>query len=155
MKKLIKNNDNATKTVKEVYGVVDEKYATVKAARLIAKDSISNEIEIVKNRIADSIPDEELIRVHLEGLKAIKRSTSLTEPDQIDPDYATRHKYLESGYKIKKLYGDEDKPQLKSGNTYNIFFSKEIQENVKLLEDKIKERLKQNVSPNQTNQTNP
>jgi hypothetical protein len=53
------------------------------------------------------LPDKDLAKVHKEGLLAIKRSTSLTEPDQIDPDYPTRHKYLDTAYKLKGKYAPE------------------------------------------------
>lgn len=62
------------------------------------------------------LPDLDLLAVHKEGLKAVKRSTSLTEPDTIDPDYAVRHKYLETGYKIKGKLKDFEFPP-SQGNT--------------------------------------
>ena len=36
------------------------------------------------------LPDEKLLQVHHEGLYAVKRTTSLTEPDQLDPDFGDR-----------------------------------------------------------------
>lgn len=47
------------------------------------------------------IPDEDLIRVHLEGLKAVKIHSSMTEPDRIEDDFAVRHKYLDLAYKLR------------------------------------------------------
>lgn len=47
------------------------------------------------------IPDEELIRVHHEGLKAVKIHSSMTEPDRIENDFAVRHKYLDLAYKLR------------------------------------------------------
>jgi len=47
------------------------------------------------------LPDNDLLKVHKEGLKATKIITSPTEPDKEYPDYAVRHKYLETGYKVK------------------------------------------------------
>ena len=40
-----------------------------------------------------ALPDKDLLKVHKEGLKAIN--------DKGEIDYSVRHKYLESGYKIK------------------------------------------------------
>jgi hypothetical protein len=47
------------------------------------------------------LPDNDLTRVHQEGLNANKIITSHTEPDKEYPDYMARHKYLETAYKIK------------------------------------------------------
>lgn len=61
--------------------------------------------------IAEQIPDDLLVKVHLEGLKATRISNSFTEPDRIIPDYPTRHKYMESAYKLKKVMdGDTGGP---------------------------------------------
>ena len=45
------------------------------------------------------LPDNELLKVHKEGLKATKRAYE----GDIEPDYPTRHKYLDSAYKVKGL----------------------------------------------------
>lgn len=58
--------------------------------------------------VDDFISDKELLRVHKEGLAATRMSNSLTSPDEILPDYLVRHKYLDSGYKIKGRYQDKD-----------------------------------------------
>lgn len=47
------------------------------------------------------LPDDKLLEVHEQGLEATKTITSHTEPDYTMPDYATRAKYLELGYKVK------------------------------------------------------
>jgi hypothetical protein len=53
--------------------------------------------------IAEQIPDDLLVKVHLEGLNAKQfRYSPEGELMQLD-DFATRHKYLESAYKIKKI----------------------------------------------------
>lgn len=54
------------------------------------------------------LPDLKLAQVHAEGLDATKIKTSLTEPDLEVADYPTRHKYLETGYKIKNRIKGED-----------------------------------------------
>lgn len=53
--------------------------------------------------IEEALPDELLNRVHLEGLEAIR--TTVT--DSIEPDYATRAKYLDMAYKRRGLYAAE------------------------------------------------
>jgi hypothetical protein len=57
--------------------------------------------DIWKELTEKYLPDDDLLTTHREGLQATKRVTSPTEPDAVDPDYAVRHKYLETGYKIK------------------------------------------------------
>jgi len=63
--------------------------------------------------IAERIPDELLEKVHLEGLNAGKRvfknnnETGEIEDLGVEPDYAIRHKYLDSGYKLKGSYAAE------------------------------------------------
>ena len=47
------------------------------------------------------LPDDLLLKVHEEGLAATKLSNSLTAPDIEVPDYPTRHRYLDTAYKIK------------------------------------------------------
>ena len=61
------------------------------------------------------LPDDKLAKVHQEGLDAsIKRfkkniSTGEVEIVSDDPDYAVRHKYLDTGYKLKGSYAPEKK----------------------------------------------
>lgn len=53
------------------------------------------------------LPDQQLIEVHQEGLAATKVVTSPTGPDFESPDYQTRHKYLETAYKLKRYLGGD------------------------------------------------
>lgn len=50
--------------------------------------------------IADALPDNLLAKVHLEGLNATDSKTG-------ERDYAVRHKYLDSAYKLKGSYAPE------------------------------------------------
>lgn len=61
------------------------------------------------------LPDDILLKVQLEGLAATKVITSGSEPNVEVPDYAVRHKYLETGLKVKKHLDNDDK-----GDTTNI-----------------------------------
>lgn len=89
---------NQTQSAKDAYGIKDDKYASVKGTRLIVKDSIKTALEEVKRSLADRIPDELLEKTHLEGLEA-------TDDGFID--YAVRHKYLDSAYKLKGSYAPD------------------------------------------------
>lgn len=66
------------------------------------------------------VPDRELARVHKEGLSATKYETRLTGKGESEieevPDYSVRHKYLESGYKIKGKLKEIETPQATVSN---------------------------------------
>ena len=61
------------------------------------------------------LDDEKLARIHAEGLEAgrtiYKNNVSTGEIEMLgfEPDYATRHKYLDSAYKLKGTYAPEKK----------------------------------------------
>jgi len=89
-------------------------------ARSIASENLTKP-NIVK-AIQDYLPDELLAQVHLEGLLATKLSgtggmklsmgadgevSEFGHSDLEVPDYATRHKYLDSAYKLKGSYAAE------------------------------------------------
>lgn len=73
----------------------------------------------IKNTISwqelmeQQLPDETLLKVHKEGLNAMRREYKIVDrDDRGNPiydfieveDYAVRHRYLDSGYKLKKRY---------------------------------------------------
>lgn len=103
-----------------------EKNAGVISAQNLGKLS-------VQNAILEALPDDLLARVHKEGLEA-------TRDDE--PDYGVRHKYLDTAYKLKGSYVAE--PEAKTGNTYNMFFMPQAQEQVKAFEDNMKKLLQGN-----------
>ena len=63
------------------------------------------------------IPDESLIKVHKQGLNATK-----SYGGKKTPDYAVRHKYLETGYRITGKLSNND-----TMNQQNNFFLNEEQ----------------------------
>lgn len=83
-------------------------------ARAIASENLTK--PIIVNAIEDALPDELLAQVHLEGLRATKiqgvggmliSAEGIEHADNEVPDYATRHKYLDSAYKLKGSYAAE------------------------------------------------
>lgn len=84
---------NATESAERNYDVANRNVANNIGAENLAKPSIINAIK----SIADKIPNELLEKVHLEGLEATNEKGA---------DYAVRHKYLDTAYKIKKLYDE-------------------------------------------------
>ena len=59
------------------------------------------------------VSDEDLAEILSGGLRATKIITSPTEPDREYPDWATRHKYLETGLKMRGYVNKDD-------NTTNV-----------------------------------
>ena len=107
---VVVETNNKTQAVIEAFPKTkSKKYARVKGHRLITKDNIQQALKTV----ADSLPDKDLIKVHKEGLQAgkhiYKNNNETGEIDDlgVEPDYAVRHKYLETAYKIKNYFPKE------------------------------------------------
>lgn len=101
---------NATQAVKKAYKDKEytDGYARVKGSDLLTNPNISTAITEVKRSIAEQIPDELLVKVHLEGLNASKTIKAIGEgEDIVEPDYAVRHKYLDTAHKLKGTYAPE------------------------------------------------
>lgn len=123
-------------------------------AAVIAHENLTKP-KIVK-AIAERLPDDLLEEKHLALLN--KKETVkirdefgneiIQETNQIDSNAVA--KGLDMAYKIKGAYGDE-KPKGDTKNVYNInLFSKEFQQDIEILENKLKSKLK-NVQPIQEN----
>ena len=65
--------------------------------------------------LEERMPDDLLTKVHLEGLNAdrkiLKNNNKTGEIEEVgsQPDYAVRHKYLDTAYKLKNRYTDGEK----------------------------------------------
>jgi hypothetical protein len=108
-KEYVANGNNATQAVKKVFKKKDDNVSAVKGSRLLRNDKVK---AVIKS-IADQIPDDLLVETHLAGLKATKKvfknNNESGEIEQVgeEADYPTRHKYLDTGYKIKGNYAPE------------------------------------------------
>jgi len=82
----------------------------------------------------DNITDEDLIKVHKQGLKAYRKYPQITDRDDKgrpiyeyvqQPDFDARHKYLETAYKLKARYSET--PESARPLTLNIlnFYGKD------------------------------
>lgn len=91
------SGDNGVTAVKKNFNPKDDHCAGTMSSIILKREHIQKALK----SIADSIPDKELLKVHKEGLKAHIKG----EPDE--PDFGTRHKYLDSAYKIKGTYAPE------------------------------------------------
>lgn len=94
VKEFIKS-DNATQSALTAYDTKSENTAAAIGSENLRKPKIIQAIQ-------EMLPDELLAAVHLEGLKAGRKVG-----DGIEPDYMTRAKYLDLGYKIKGSYAAE------------------------------------------------
>jgi phage terminase small subunit len=89
---------NQTQSAKDAYGIESDDYARKKGSVQVAKGNINTAIQEVKRSLADRIPDDLLEQVHIDGLNAVHDK---------GVDYAVRHKYLDSAYKLKGSYAAE------------------------------------------------
>lgn len=99
-----------------------------------------------KELVDKFIPDKKLAKVLDEGLGAgktiYKNNVSTGEVEEVgyEPDYAVRHKYLETGLKLKGHYVPEDSDKPKE-NVYNFFFEPKFQQNIKNYDQNLKEQI--------------
>lgn len=107
--------------------------AMVKAGYALSSSKRTNKVTRTKGwkELMDKfIPDKELARVHKEGLSAAKKvfknNNESGEIEEVgnEPDYAVRHKYLDTGYKLKGYYADGEKPLTTQATFVQIVINK-------------------------------
>lgn len=100
---------NQTQSAKDAYGIENDGYARVKGHKQLTKDNISNAVDETKKSLAERISTDKLEEVMNEGLAAY-RSVKIGEDgaQTIDPDFAVRHKYLDTALKLKGLYETDE-----------------------------------------------
>lgn len=89
---------NGTEAAMKNYNASSENTAAAISSQNLMKPKI---IEAIKS-IAESIPDDKLLKVHMDGLEATEK-----RGEEEVADYAVRHKYLDSAYKLKGVYAAE------------------------------------------------
>ncbi len=124
---------NGVQSAMKNYDTDDYSTAGSIAVENLQKPAIQNAIM----SIAERISDDDLVRVHNEGLNASRTIKSTDESTIVEPDYAVRHKYLDSAYKIKRLYGEEPK-EITKENVYNFFFEPKFQQNIRSYDENLK-----------------
>ena len=98
----IENNGNAAKTYRATHPKYKGENAHVMGCRMLAK------VNITTNELLDEMGmnDEQLHQKLLEGLEAMKAIA--VDKELIDADdFPTRHKYLDTAYKLKGAYPAE------------------------------------------------
>lgn len=109
---VVENHGNVSKSMREA-GYPD---ITAKNPKNLTESKAWLEL------VDQGLPDDMLLAVHREGLQATKRSgiggmkigigtdgkvNDFGHTDIDEPDYATRHKYLDTAYKLKGSYAPE------------------------------------------------
>ena len=91
---------NQTQSAKKAFGLKSNDYAGKKGSLKVREGKIQNALQT----FADRIRDDKLFKVLDEGLEATNNEK---------PDYTVRHKYLDTGLKIKSYFPKE-------GNQTNV-----------------------------------
>ena len=104
------------------YRTEQQALESVKYSPSYAKSGLIKRTKSWQNLIQKYLPDNKLLKVHQEGLEATKQQgvggmaiglkngevESMGHTDINIPDYPTRHKYLETAYKIKGKFPKEN-----------------------------------------------
>jgi len=138
VKVLVKKNDNnASKTVKEVYGITNDLYARVKGSELLTRPNISQAVEEEKESLKSALIKKGITPERI----AEKIDVLLNATDDKGADYNAIDKGLKHATNIYGIKELED--QSKTNNTYNFLFSSDVRQEVKEIEDRIKAKLLQ------------
>lgn len=91
---------NGTEAALAVYDIepTKPKHLRENLAAVIASENLIK--PVVANYLEAALPDDLLAKIHAEGLQA-------TRVEDDGPDYNTRHKYLDTAYKLKGSYAAE------------------------------------------------
>lgn len=130
-------HENGTQAALKVYDVKNSEVAKVVASQNLTKPPIQEAVKLEIKRLADRIPDDLIEEKHLALLNKLD--------DKGDIDTQAVSKGLEMAYKVKGSYktDDDGNTASKPKNIYNFFFNKEAQDEVKSLEERIKNALVQ------------
>lgn len=95
---------NATEAARQAYDCTEQ------SARVIGCENLAK-LNVEEFMESMGLTDHKLFTKLADGLDAFKMSHSFTEADTPLPDYAVRHKYLETALKLKKRLGPEIQQQ--------------------------------------------
>lgn len=132
---LVVETGKLTKSAQEAYDLDNPRYATQKAQRQIAKDSIINAIEVKRETLKSAL--------ELKGItpeKIADKINVLLDAEDLETgkkDYTAIDKGLKHA---KEIYGVEDSDKPKD-NVYNFFFEPKFQQNIKNYDQNLKEQI--------------
>jgi len=135
--RLITNNMNATKTIKEVFGTKNDGSARTDAVDMLANPDIANAIEAKQMSLKEA-----LLKQGINPTKIAKKVDVLLEAvdSKGDIDYSAVDKGIKHATTIFGVIDPEEVKPL-ARTTYNFIFSAGVQEEVKKMEDTIKSML--------------
>ena len=107
--------ERVQKTIKNLRNSTTRQEAMIKAGykQSYAETSQIKQTKGWQKLMEKYLPDAMLARVHQEGLKAERKqfrnnmTTGEIEEVAIEPDHPTRHRFLDSAYKLKSKYAAE------------------------------------------------
>lgn len=127
--------ENGTQAALKNYDTNDYKTASVIAAENLDKPSIRVAIEnhrkTLKQALIDKGITEDYLATKVETLLEAKTATG--EPDYNAVDKGLRH--------ATGFYGVDTEPEKQTKNTYNFIFNQDVQNQIREIESKIKEKL--------------
>jgi len=121
-----------TQSAQEAYKLDNQRYAGVKAQRMIAKDNIINAIEVKRETLKSAL--------ELKGITPEKIADKInvlldaTVGENEKPDVNAIDKGLKHA---KEIYGVEDSEKPKE-NIYNFFFEPKFQQNIRSYDENLK-----------------
>lgn len=136
-----------TKSAQEAYHIDNPRYATQKALRQVAKDSIIEAIEVKRKTLKEALIEEGITEKYL----AQKVNVLLTAVDKEgNTDYTAVDKGLKHATNIYGIEDINDKPKPKD-NVYNFFFEPTFQQNIRNYDENFKNQfLNNNVEEDKT-----
>lgn len=120
-----------TRSAQEAYELDNQRYATQKALRQIAKDSIIEAIEVKRKSLRQALIDKGIDEDYL----ASKVDVLLNATDGEKPDYTAIDKGLKHA---ETWFGVEDPDKPKGNTTYNFILNQSFKDKIKPLEDELK-----------------
>jgi hypothetical protein len=134
-----------TKSAQEAYKLDNPRYATQKAQRLIAKDSIIEAINVKRQTLKEALIEEGINEKYL----AQKVNVLLKA---VDKEGNTDYTAVDKGLKhATNIYGIEDINDRPKDNVYNFFFEPTFQQNIRNYDENFKNQfLNNNVEEDKT-----
>lgn len=89
--------ETATDAYKSIRPKVTRATASTMGSELVKRLNLS----MVESLDRAGVTEETLATKIGEGIEATQTITSYTEPDRVEPDYKTRHKYIETALRLR------------------------------------------------------
>ena len=90
--------------------IMPKRRAALAAGYAPSTATIPHQIEAsqtYKEMLETYVPKNKLLKTLTDGLEATKTVMIGNNESSVEPDYATRHKYMDTGFKLHGLYNDQ------------------------------------------------